>query len=123
MTRCNPLAASDAGPGLQLRDSGPCQIFLHVAERTLDAELAAGKPFGQACYMPTAADTYVIAFRNWLASHAGGRPAWAPGTDLRLPPVAPDRAALLDRWVRSTSLWVAAMRTASRKPRAPFTRR
>lgn len=73
------------------------QIFLHIQERVVEAEMAQGKAYAQACYMPTAADVYVNAFHKWL-SMVGGGPAWAPGTSARLPPPIQTREALLDRY-------------------------
>lgn len=43
------------------------QIFLHIQERVLEQEFDAGKSLAQACYLPTAADVYVSAFRKWRA--------------------------------------------------------
>jgi hypothetical protein len=40
------------------------QIFLHIQERLL--EKAGDKPYAQACYLPTPADRYVMAFRQWV---------------------------------------------------------
>ena len=41
------------------------QIFLHIQEREL--EKAAASTYAQACYLPTQADRYVIAFRKWIS--------------------------------------------------------
>jgi len=41
------------------------QIFLHIQERAL-AQTGA-KPYGQACYLPTQADRYVLQFRQWVS--------------------------------------------------------
>lgn len=43
------------------------QIFLHIQERLL--EKAGDKPYAQACYLPTPADRYVMAFRNWVIDY------------------------------------------------------
>ncbi|PSR16212.1 cell death suppressor protein Lls1, partial [filamentous cyanobacterium CCP3] len=40
------------------------QIFLHLQERELEK---ASRSFAQACYLPTQADRYVLAFRNWVS--------------------------------------------------------
>ncbi|MGG6238726.1 hypothetical protein ACQ4N7_08805 [Nodosilinea sp. AN01ver1] len=40
------------------------QIFLHLQERELEQ---ANRPYAQACYLPTQADRYVLAFRNWVS--------------------------------------------------------
>ncbi|TVP67069.1 MAG: cell death suppressor protein Lls1 [Leptolyngbya sp. LCM1.Bin17] len=39
------------------------QIFLHIQERELEK---ANQSYAQACYLPTQADRYVLAFRNWI---------------------------------------------------------
>ncbi|HIK46330.1 MAG TPA: Rieske 2Fe-2S domain-containing protein [Leptolyngbyaceae cyanobacterium M65_K2018_010] len=41
------------------------QIFLHLQERELAK--AGAKPYPQACYLPTQADRYVVAFRKWVS--------------------------------------------------------
>ncbi|MEO1297955.1 MAG: Rieske 2Fe-2S domain-containing protein [Cyanobacteria bacterium J06636_16] len=49
------------------------QIFLHLQERLLAKEgvgtgsLEGGRPYAQACYLPTQADRYVVAFRKWIS--------------------------------------------------------
>lgn len=65
------------------------QIFLHIQERELEK---AGRPYPQACYLPTQADRYVLAFRNWV-SDFGADPF--PGQ--RLGPEW-SQTALLDRY-------------------------
>lgn len=47
------------------------QIFLHIQERELEkalgqAPLGQSRSYAQACYLPTQADRYVLAFRNWV---------------------------------------------------------
>lgn len=75
------------------------QIFLHKQERLIEIERDVGKKsYAQACYMPTKADTYVGAFRRWLAEMAGGHPAWPEGTPTALPPRETSKEALLDRF-------------------------
>jgi len=75
------------------------QIFLHKQERLIEIERDVGKKsYAQACYMPTKADTYVGAFRRWLAEMAGGHPAWPRGTPTALPPRETSKEALLDRF-------------------------
>ena len=55
------------------------QIFLHKQERLVENERDVhGKSYAQACYMPTKADTYVVAFRRWISEMAGGHPARGP---------------------------------------------
>ena len=75
------------------------QIFLHKQERLIEIERDVGKKsYAQACDMPTQADTYVGAFRRWLAEMAGGHPAWPEGTPAALPPRETSKEALLDRF-------------------------
>ncbi len=56
------------------------QIFLHVQERLLEkggspeerlnSESPDQRPYAQTCYLPTQADRYVVAFRNWVSEFA-----------------------------------------------------
>ena len=79
------------------------QIFLHKQERTIEIERDVKKrSYAQACYMPTKADTYVAAFRRWIVDMAGGSPAWPEGTADALPPRAPTKEELLDRYFAHT---------------------
>jgi phenylpropionate dioxygenase-like ring-hydroxylating dioxygenase large terminal subunit len=79
------------------------QIFLHKQERTIEIERDVKKrSYAQACYMPTKADTYVAAFRRWIVDMAGGSPAWPEGTEDALPPRAPTKEELLDRYFAHT---------------------
>lgn len=41
------------------------QIFLHLQERLLEKSEA--RTYAQACYLPTQADRYVVAFRKWVS--------------------------------------------------------
>ncbi|MEM6350756.1 MAG: hypothetical protein AAF766_08340 [Cyanobacteria bacterium P01_D01_bin.14] len=41
------------------------QIFLHLQERLLEKSDA--RTYAQACYLPTQADRYVVAFRKWVS--------------------------------------------------------
>lgn len=70
------------------------QIFLHIQEREL--EKAGPKPYAQACYLPTQADRYVIAYRKWLSDFQAD-----PFPGQPLPPALPT-AALLDRYQSHT---------------------
>ena len=76
------------------------QIFLHYGEQAYLEARAAGLSVPQAYYMPTAADAYVVAFRQWLERFGGGGP-WGGGTaaeQLRLLAPRLPRKALLDRY-------------------------
>ncbi|MEM0981618.1 MAG: Rieske 2Fe-2S domain-containing protein [Cyanobacteria bacterium P01_H01_bin.58] len=66
------------------------QIFLHFQERLL--EKAGDRPYAQACYLPTQADRYVVAFRQWVSEFKADP---FPGQSL---PPAQSTAALLDRY-------------------------
>ena len=80
------------------------QIFLHKQERLVENERDVhGKSYAQACYMPTKADTYVVAFRRWISEMAGGHPAWPAGLEDRLPPMQTTREELLDRYHSHTA--------------------
>ncbi|MEO1591246.1 MAG: Rieske 2Fe-2S domain-containing protein [Cyanobacteria bacterium J06632_22] len=66
------------------------QIFLHLQERLLEKTQA--RTYAQACYMPTQADRYVIAFRKWVTQF-GADPF--PGQAL---PPEQNLDALMDRY-------------------------
>ena len=66
------------------------QIFLHIQERLL--EKAADRPYAQACYLPTQADRYVMAFRKWISDFDADP---FPGQSL---PAEWSKPALLDRY-------------------------
>jgi Pheophorbide a oxygenase len=70
------------------------QIFLHQQERNLAAQ--DGKKFGQACYLPTRADMFVTALRQWVQDFAADPFPGAP-----LPPWQ-GRTELLDRYYSHT---------------------
>lgn len=65
------------------------QLFLHLQERELEK---ANSSYAQACYLPTQADRYVLAFRNWVNEFAAD-----PFPGQRLAPEWTN-AALLDRY-------------------------
>jgi phenylpropionate dioxygenase-like ring-hydroxylating dioxygenase large terminal subunit len=69
------------------------QIFLHLQERELEQ---ANRPYAQACYLPTQADRYVLAFRNWVSEFEAD-----PFPGQTLPP-AQTTTALLDRYASHT---------------------
>ncbi|MGF1535286.1 MAG: Rieske 2Fe-2S domain-containing protein [Elainellaceae cyanobacterium] len=60
--KLTPRWYSHVGNNRVLEDD---QIFLHIQERLL--EKAGSKPYAQACYLPTQADRYVMAFRKWVS--------------------------------------------------------
>jgi len=74
------------------------QIFLHSQERMLEkagvggASLAENRPYEQSCYLPTEADSYVVAFRKWVSEFTAD-----PFPDQSLPPQWPTEA-LMDRY-------------------------
>ena len=70
------------------------QIFLHWQERYLERlsyGVEADLAYARACYLPTAADRFVLTYRKWLAQY--GEPF--PGQPL---PPAQSREQLLDRY-------------------------
>ncbi|MCO5608880.1 hypothetical protein L7F22_063098 [Adiantum nelumboides] len=69
--------------------------LLHKAERKL-AE-AGNTAWEKACYVPTTSDSFVIAFRRWLNTYAGGKPNWGGRYDHGLPPTPP-KEQLMDRY-------------------------
>jgi phenylpropionate dioxygenase-like ring-hydroxylating dioxygenase large terminal subunit len=69
------------------------QIFLHLQERELEQ---ANRPYAQACYLPTQADRYVLAFRNWVSDFEADP---FPGQSLA---PAWTQTALLDRYQSHT---------------------
>ncbi len=73
------------------------QIFLHVQERELAAR-GRGEDYSRLCYLPTAADRYVLALRQWVRDYAG-----EPFPDQPLPP-SPSREELLERWDSHTRI-------------------
>ncbi|KAG2428715.1 hypothetical protein HXX76_011419 [Chlamydomonas incerta] len=84
------------------------QIFLHLGEEEMARRRAGGLGHSQVCYMPSQADTYVIAFQRWLSRFGGGGPfgggglaadgaAFAEALGPRL-----SRKQLLDRYSQHT---------------------
>lgn len=67
------------------------QIFLHYQERYLEAK-GGSQNFAKACYLPTRADSFVLALRKWVNEYAG-EPFPA---DRFSPPLSTDD--LLDRY-------------------------
>ena len=80
------------------------QIFLHLQEREVEAKRAEGgrDAWASLYYMPTSADAYVRALREWVDVHAGP-PAMAPGAASADPAAAvaaaapPTKRALVER--------------------------
>lgn len=60
--KLTPRWYSHVGNNRVLEDD---QIFLHIQERLLAKD--ADHPYAQACYLPTQADRYVMAFRKWIS--------------------------------------------------------
>ena len=83
-----PMWLQHIGNNLVLEDD---QIFLHHQERNLNAA-GGSSALAKACYLPTSADKYVIAFHRWINSYAG---LPFPNTDLA---AELSRDALLDRY-------------------------
>ena len=75
------------------------QIFLHKQERLIEiSRTVKNEKYAKACYMPSSADVYVNAFRNWIVDVANGGPSWPEGMSTKLPPQEETREALLDRY-------------------------
>jgi len=74
------------------------QIFLHLQERLLEkgANSLSQKPgqasYAQLCYLPTQANRYVVAFRNWVSEFTAD-----PFLNQSLPPKW-STEALMDRY-------------------------
>lgn len=69
--------------------------FLHLEERKLQNY---GKTnWEKACYVPTAADAFVVAFRKWLKRYANNGVDWGKSFDGSLPP-SPPKEQLMDRY-------------------------
>lgn len=85
--KLTPRWYSHVGNNRVLEDD---QIFLHLQERML--EKAGEKSYAQACYLPTQADRYVIAFRKWVSDFQAD-----PFPGQSLPPEQPIDA-LMDRY-------------------------
>lgn len=71
--------------------------FLYQQERRLLEQFGGADNWMKACYVPTASDVHVTAFRRWLATYAGGRPTWAAGVSPLLPPTPP-KEQLMERY-------------------------
>ncbi|KXZ51442.1 hypothetical protein GPECTOR_12g405 [Gonium pectorale] len=78
--RLMPRWAGHLGGHVLLEDD---QIFLHLGEEEIARRRAAGMSHSQAgrrgmgervCYMPSTADTYVVAFNRWLSKYGDGGP-------------------------------------------------
>lgn len=85
--RMTPRWYSHIGNNRVLEDD---QIFLHIQERLLEKER--NRPYAQTCYLPTPADSYVVAFRQWVSKFTAD-----PFPDQPLPP-AWSTEALMDRY-------------------------
>ncbi|MEM8805027.1 MAG: Rieske 2Fe-2S domain-containing protein [Cyanobacteria bacterium P01_G01_bin.38] len=85
--KLTPRWYSHVGNNRVLEDD---QIFLHIQERLL--EKRGNRPYAQACYLPTQADRYVVAFRKWVREFAAD-----PFPGQALPPEW-STEALIDRY-------------------------
>ncbi|NES97392.1 MAG: Rieske 2Fe-2S domain-containing protein [Desertifilum sp. SIO1I2] len=88
-----PRWYSHLGQNAVLEDD---QIFLHYQERYLEA-VGGGGNYAKACYLPTKADNFVLAFRQWVNEYQAD-----PFPGERLPP-ALSQAQLLDRYTSHTT--------------------
>uniref|UniRef100_A0A383WLW0 Rieske domain-containing protein n=1 Tax=Tetradesmus obliquus TaxID=3088 RepID=A0A383WLW0_TETOB len=71
LMKAAPGWAIHLGTQVPLEDD---QIFLHYGEAEFVAAAGKGKSAAQAYYMPSKADTYVVAFRSWIRHHGNGGP-------------------------------------------------
>ncbi|HEY9888152.1 MAG TPA: hypothetical protein V6D02_07105, partial [Candidatus Obscuribacterales bacterium] len=92
LIKLTPRWLSHIGNNRVLEDD---QIFLHRQERLLAQ--AGNQPYAQACYLPTQADRYVMAFRQWVSDFQAD-----PFPGQPLPPAQPI-AALMDRYTSHTA--------------------
>lgn len=69
--------------------------FLHLEERKLQNYGKAN--WEKACYVPTSADAFVVAFRKWLKRYANNGVDWGKRFDVSLPP-SPPKEQLMDRY-------------------------
>eukprot|EP00850_Spirogloea_muscicola_P004621 SM000020S05971 [mRNA] locus=s20:166436:168539:- [translate_table: standard] len=76
-------------------------IVLQGQEKQLhSADKDISKDYGKLTFTPTAADRFVLAFRNWLRRNGGGEPQWAPGSKLPgvpLPSTTLSKREMMDR--------------------------
>jgi phenylpropionate dioxygenase-like ring-hydroxylating dioxygenase large terminal subunit len=97
-----PGWATHLGTQVPLEDD---QIFLHLGEEQYVAAAAKGKTAAQAYYMPSAADTNVIAFRRWIDQFGGGGPFGEVGRASYKAKLQPrqEHTQLLDRYSQHTA--------------------
>ncbi|CAM6126014.1 unnamed protein product [Calypogeia fissa] len=75
------------------------ESLLHFQERIL-RETTNGQVenWSKVFYMPTTADRFVGAFRQWISRFGGNGVMWADGVDPTLPPLIEKKEDLLDRY-------------------------
>ncbi|CAN0392599.1 unnamed protein product [Pylaiella littoralis] len=71
-------------------------VFLHHQEKILASAGYDSSTYGQAVFVPTAADRAVMALRKWITKFGSGGPAWDKGCDPTLPPREHNREALFN---------------------------
>lgn len=101
LIQLTPTWYSHIGQNSILEDD---QIFLHYQERYL-ASQGGGEKFAKAFYLPTRADAFVSALRNWVNQFESD-----PFPNQALPPALPDQV-LLDRY-HSHTVHCASCRSA-----------
>jgi phenylpropionate dioxygenase-like ring-hydroxylating dioxygenase large terminal subunit len=80
------------------------QVFLHLQERCVE-QRGGSADYAKACYLPTRADRFVLAFRQWVDGYNAN-----PFPGQALPP-ARSRSSLMDRY-QSHVVHCASCRTA-----------
>eukprot|EP00850_Spirogloea_muscicola_P000937 SM000003S11182 [mRNA] locus=s3:1429327:1430422:- [translate_table: standard] len=76
--------------------------FLHAQEKLLAQKGARAEEYNKVMYLPTSADRFVHAFRQWFAKHGGGKVEWAPGVNGELDTRWAPREAVMDRFMGHT---------------------
>ena len=84
-------------------------FFLHAQERALQRRQADPHRFAEDYFMPTSADRFVVAYRQWLSKYAGGAVQWPEGTDTRLEATCSSREEVMDRFKGHTQHCTACL--------------
>ncbi|WIA12495.1 hypothetical protein OEZ85_012528 [Tetradesmus obliquus] len=102
LMKAAPGWAIHLGTQVPLEDD---QIFLHYGEAEFVAAAGKGKSAAQAYYMPSKADTYVVAFRSWIRHHGNGGPFGDVGRPEYRAQLQPrlSHPQLLDRYSQHTA--------------------
>ncbi|CAM9176121.1 unnamed protein product [Ectocarpus sp. 13 AM-2016] len=77
-------------------------VFLHHQEKILASAGSDSSNYGQAVFVPAAADRAVLALRQWITKHGSGGPAWDKNCNRTLPPRERNREALFNVYENHT---------------------